>query len=252
MKKKIGSILLLVAALIGAGCSTLPYRHNPKDTVYGVFGDCYAAGAKAMPLSDSFASLTAGDLDEYYPHITLLNYGQGGGTIDSVTGKIQEDLNQVAQANKGPMEHAVLNVGIGDLQSSCACIVCDHPPTLQQGMDCAAVYKKKLQSCVDAILKFNPHCDLVLCTIPDPNDGGKGVGVCKPIKPIGILDEFNKSIREVAALNKVKVADVYTAFMGHPEYFVGGDVHPNNLGHSVIASLVDAQFGVTPLEKIAK
>ncbi len=250
MKMRIGSILLLTIALIGAGCGTLPYRHAPKDTVFGVFGDCYAAGAKAMPLSDSFASLTAGDLDEYYPHITLLNYGQGGGTIDSVKGSLQTDLDKVTQAHKGPMERAVLNVGIGDLQSSCACIVCDHPPTLEQGMACAAAYKSKLQTCVEAILKFNPHCDLVLCTIPDPNNGGKGI--CLPMKPAGILQEFNKSIREVAAANNVKVADVYTAFMGHPEYFVNGDVHPNNLGHSVIASLVDAQFGVTPPEKTAK
>jgi lysophospholipase L1-like esterase len=250
MKKMFSLGFILVLALTLSSCQTAPYRHAAKDSVYAVFGDCYAAGAKAMPLSNSFASLTASDLDDIYPHITLINSGQGGGTIDSCSGAVAQDLVKIAQANKGPMDRAVLVVGIADLQTSCACIVCDKPPTYDQGMVCAESYKKKMQTYIDAILKFNPKCQLVLCTIPDPNNGGKGT--CKPMKPAGILQQFNQDIRDLADKNHLKVADVYGAFMGHTEYFEQGDVHPNNAGHAVIASLVDAQFDVLPPTKTVK
>jgi lysophospholipase L1-like esterase len=106
------------------------------------------------------------------------------------------------------------------------------------------MFKENMQNCIQTILKFNPACQLVLCTLPDPNNEGKGP--CDPFKPKGIIKLFNKRILELAADDHLPVADLYAGMMGHRDWFVEGDLHPNNYGHAGMAAIIDAQFGVQP------
>jgi lysophospholipase L1-like esterase len=136
----------------------------------------------------------------------------------------------------GPMVRASLLVGTSDLQNNKSATVDQVKVSMQ--------YKAALQAMINEILKLNPTCKLVLCTNFDQNNGG--MGSMAPYPCPGLIKEFNKRIFELGKENKLTVADLYTVMMGHPEYYVPTDTHPNNAGHAVIASTLEGIFDTSP------
>jgi lysophospholipase L1-like esterase len=243
--KKIFLVYLIAAvSLLAGGCGTAPVKKNAYqgNTIYGAFGDCLSSGAGASgPESNGFSALTAAFLNKLHPNVILFNGGEGGTTTQSYVTYLPLDLSKLAAAHPEPLARATLLIGLNDLVTIYeGCHSCTYSATYSQGVSASFSYKSEVQTQIDTILKFNPHCDLVLCTIPDPSNDGKGT--YGPFNPPGLIKEFNKRIWELGGANHLPVADLYTAMIGHPEWFGNGDVHPNNDGHAVIASIIEAQF----------
>jgi len=254
MKNFIFLFLILILFVFQSGCTS--FIKIPKDTVYASFGDCLAegAGAQVHPVNKSFASLTASYLNKLYPNTHLALCGVGGSTTQSYVTYLPPFLEKIAQSNQGPLARATLLIGINDLTTIYeGCLSCTYSATYNEGVTASFAYKSEVQTIITNILKFSPSCKVVLCTIPDPNNDGKGTH--DPFKPLGLIKEFNKRIFELGESNKLPVADIYTALIGHPEWFVQNDVHPNEAGHAVIALVVEAAFEgkapPTPLQAAA-
>ena len=79
-------------------------------------------------------------------------------------------------------------------------------------------------------------------TIPDPHDQGRAQ--CPPYEPASALTDFNDRIRELVGEENVQLVDDYQIMLGHPQWWVQGDRHPNNDGHAAIAKAVEEKFGV--------
>jgi lysophospholipase L1-like esterase len=243
--KKISFICLIgTMSILASGCGTTLVKKTvyQGNTVYGAFGDCLSSGAGAAdPVNNSFGALITAFLNKLHPNVTFFNGGEGGSTTQSYVTYLPIDLTKLAAAHTEPLARATLLIGMNDLVTIYeGCHSCTYSATYSQGVSASFSYKSEIQTQIDAILKFNPNCNLVLCTIPDPSNDGKGT--YGPFNPPGLIKEFNKRIGELGSANHLPVADLYTVMMGHPEWFGNGDVHPNNDGHAVIASVIEAQF----------
>jgi lysophospholipase L1-like esterase len=244
MNKILFVFLLGIASLEATGCGTalIKKTNYQGNTVYAAFGDCLSAGAGAAdPANNGFGALTAVFLNKLHPTITYFNGGEGGSTTQSYVTYLPIYLTRLAAAHHEPLARATLLIGMNDLVVIYeGCDSCTYSATYQQGVTASFHYKSEIQSQIDTIMKFNPNCNLVLCTIPDPSNNGKGT--YGPFNPPGLIKEFNKRIWELGDHNKLPVADLYTTMMGHPEWYGNGDVHPNTQGHEVIAWVIESKF----------
>jgi lysophospholipase L1-like esterase len=241
MKRNIVMAMLLI---LTSGCTTArlvkrtPYTGN---TIYAAFGDCISEGAGADPLSNCFASLTTDYLNKLHPTITLVKYGEGGSTTQSYVTYLPIFLSKLPATNPQPLARATLLIGLNDLLTIYdGCDSCTSNGPYDRGLRSVTYYKKEIQSLIDDVMKYNPNCNLVLCTVPDPSNDGKGT--FGPFKPAGLIKEFNKKIHELGDANGLPVADLYKVMMGHPEWFVNGDIHPNTDGHAVMAWVIESAF----------
>lgn len=230
-------ILALVSGL--GGCRILNQGGSGGNSMYASFGDCVAWGALATPRdTNTFAELTAAFLNRLYPRTTLLNCGMIQANSENYLGLLTPLFPKIAELSKGygPLARASLLLGTDDLQKN-------NDPNVDQ-VKASMVYKARLQGIIDAILKLNPTCQLVLCTNFDQNNGGMGTMRAYPCP--GLIKEFNKRIFELGKENHLPVADLYTAMMGHPEDYVPTDTHPNTQGHAAIASVLEGIFDTGP------
>ena len=244
MKKIVLICLMGITVLLTGGCGTALVKKTvyQGNTIYGAFGDCLSGGAGAVtPETNGFGALVTAFLNKLHPNVTLFNGGEGGSTTQSYVTYLPLDLTKLATAHTEPLARATLLIGMNDLVTIYeGCHSCTYSATYSQGVSASFSYKSEVQTQIDAILKFNPNCNLVLCTIPDPSNDGKGT--YGPFNPPGLIKEFNKRIWELGDTNKLPVADLYTTMMGHPEWYGNGDVHPTNDGHAVMAWLIESQF----------
>ncbi len=232
-----GFILALAAGL--GGCRLLLLGNSGGDSMYASFGDCVAWGSIATPKeTSSFSELTAAFLNRIYPRTTLLNCGVIQANSDNYLNSLSPMIPKIAELEKryGPMARASLLLGTADLQLN-------KDPNVDQ-IKASLAYKARLQAVIGEILKLNPSCQLVLCTNFDQNNGGMGTMPAYPCP--GLVKEFNKRIFELGQENHLPVADLYTVLMGHPEYYIPTDTHPNNQGHAVIASVLERIFDTSP------
>lgn len=231
------SLLALVAC--SAVCHAILEKVHERDTIYASFGDCVAWGSIATPKeTNSYSALTAAFLNRLYPKTTLVNCGIIAATAQDYVNSLPPMIPKIAELTKkyGPMTRASLLVGTGDLQNN-------KDPHVDQ-TKASMQYKAELQTMITAILKLNPSCQLVLCTNFDQNNAGKGSMAPYPCP--GLIKEFNKRIFELGDENHLPIADLYTVMMGHPEYYVPTDTHPNTDGHAVIASVLEGIFDTSP------
>jgi lysophospholipase L1-like esterase len=244
MKKIFLVCLIGITSLLTSGCGTALVKKTvyQGNTVYAAFGDCLSSGAGAAdPSNNGFGALIAAFLNKLHPNVTFFNGGEGGSTTQSYVTYLPIYLTKLTAAHTEPLARATLLLGINDLATIYeGCQSCTFGATYNQGVSASFSYKSEIQTQINTILKFNPNCNLVLCTLPDPSNDGKGT--YGPFNPPGLIKEFNKRIWELGDTNHLPVADLYKAMMGHPEWFTNGDVHPNNDGHAVIASVIEAQF----------
>ena len=141
MNKIFFAIPLFIVSLFMSGCATLSYQHAAMDQVYAVFGDCYAVGAQADPVSiKSFAALSAKAIAQDYPGSVLMNFGEGG--IKACDYGMTDRLAKIKNANHGPLTRAVITIGVNDLTVIYeACPTCTFKATDAQALEVSKIYK---------------------------------------------------------------------------------------------------------------
>jgi lysophospholipase L1-like esterase len=234
VNKKISLFFVVICSLLGTGCQTLRVGKGIENSTYANFGDSIAYGAMAIPVeTKSYGALVAKFLDQVHPHVTLANFGWPGQTSGNYLSGVPDMMKKIARLSSGPLKRATVFIGLSDVVGA------EPKASPSQVEDYSFGFKRTVQKIIDSILGPYPTCRLVICTLPDANNGGKGPR--DGYLPPQILGEFNKRILELATENKLQVADLYSALMGHTEYYLK-DGHPNNLGHAKMALVIEEVF----------
>ena len=75
--------------------------------------------------------------------------------------------------------------------------------------------------------------EVILCTLP--------ANLSNPSFYAPLYGPFNQSLTDFATANSYPIVDYYTPTLGHPEYYVAGDlVHPNAAGYAVMEKALAA------------
>lgn len=106
-----------------------------------------------------------------------------------------------------------------------------------RGVDVSAI-ADNIEKCAEAVRGFNPDAEIVLLTVYDPFSGSVLLSAAS-----GAAEEKLPELNgRIAAIDGVKVADVYDAFKGSAAEFTNInrlDIHPNAEGHGRIYELLE-------------
>jgi len=109
-----------------------------------------------------------------------------------------------------------------------SCNDCCYGATASEGLAAAVQYQTNMRVIINKIYAYAPHVHLVLLVPCDPSNG-EGIWV-----PTSVFLAFRQAIYNLQKANpSIRVADIYTLMLGHPEYYaIDNTIHPNNLAHS--------------------
>jgi hypothetical protein len=214
---------------------------------YLAIGDSYTSGEGASCPASAFASLTYETLKNWYPGIKFELDGNMGAEPYGWVLAMPDRLERYAKKDGLPIEYVMFQTG-----TSCFVNVynagnaIDHNgddhckgASLSQGVSYSYNYQKRMDTIIGDIYAFNPNVNLVVLGIPD-SSGGTG-----RYAPSGVYEAYRQRLYELKVkYPKMRIADVYRAMKGHPEYFkyYPDFNHPDDQGQTVIAKCVLEQF----------
>ena len=238
---------VLAALLIGLPFAGLPAASAAPEQVYLALGDSIAAGlVTSLPRDRGFAWLVR-DLIERSDTaagtpatVTLDNLAVPGETTTSFLNgdqlkRAQSDIAAI-KARGGVLRTITVTLGGNDLLNLAGA----SQAARQAGLDSFKTdYPAALGAIKAALGDQKP--DLVVTTYYDLSEGDP----TQQGSDAWWVSQFNQVIRQTAAADGAKVADLEPAFRGHIAAWTWypSDVHPNNAGQAEIAQLVWRALG---------
>lgn len=231
--------------------------------IYAVMGDSWVCGdgASSRPAS-TFAYLTSETLKNWYPGIIYENDCNPGSPPEFWIDEMPQHLNTLSKKNGLPIGYVVFVTGstcsfnlfnldhLGDSDKNASLsenisqknkdllineIYAPHPDD----------YKKVMDKIIGEIYAVNPNVNLVILDIAD-RSGGTGKWA-----PPAVYESYRQRLYDLKSkYPKMRIADIYTAMKGHPEWFKShyaqAQDHPNDLGYAAITKCILAQFANWP------
>jgi len=161
-------------------------------------------------------------------NISIVNTGIGGNTINHLLTRCHDDIIEYAP------DVVVILIGIND-----ATRFMDRSTSLHAGVD---DFKKIYIELIDEIKNSLPNCQIVLVE-PFYLSRGKHINGSYREKLKFLLNNYNKVIGDISSIYKFKLIPLsyhFTALMKFKlsSTFSGDKIHPNRVGHFVIAELI--------------
>ncbi len=231
--------------------------------LYIALGDSLSYGVGA---SDRFTTAFVPLVHASLPSGTgLLNLGHSGDTSGELIqhGYLDQAAAEVARRNSdtNPNNNVMLvtlEIGGNDLLDLFFnYVVPGTCPTLDESLkkpQCVDIlhrtldnFTPNLKQTVDRLQAADPHLNIVLLTLYNPFSGA--IPAFDPFGELSLegmpdtpfLEGENDIIRAQASASGVKLADVYSLFLGKAKEYVGMDIiHPNDAGYRVMADAVIA------------
>jgi lysophospholipase L1-like esterase len=179
----------------------------------------------------------------------LLNLGEPGETSGSLLtgGQLDEALDFLA-ANR--VAYITVDIGANDLLGHLTSPECSADlgaDTCEARLDGAlAAYEENLPEIFAALREAAPQATIVFLTAYNPF--GLGTGIAFEEDTGRTLDQLNDVAEAAAGAAGILVADGFTPMQGLAAYTTlmldsPPDIHPNALGHDVLAQAVVAALG---------
>jgi len=219
MKKKLTLVacFLVILGIAGAGYyvrATWFHQGNPCDG--GNFtllcmGDSITAGGYPEALKKILGS-------KGFKNFCVKNLGRNGDT----SGEYLKYLISHPDVLKGRIDMVLLQLGTNDVRI-------DHDHTTTQ------VFEKNMQKIVGIIQKSHPGSRIFMATLPPVLKETPGYFDRTSLHRIA--SELNPFIVRLARKLGCTRVDVYKSFKGHPEWFSGDGIHPNQVGTKKLAEV---------------
>jgi hypothetical protein len=211
--------------------------------VYMALGDSGTLAYCIPTPGYGFTDLTTIKLNTWYPNTVQANFGALGVDTQNYSAEIGVYIDSVGALNEGSCTRATIEIGLANLaEPPSYCDSCVNGASDAAAYTASFIFKMEIRTMILRIRAIYPGCDIVVCTIWDPNNNG--LGPYTYIADQYVFQQFNARIVELSHYDNFKVADTYTNMMGHPEYYGTpcDNLHPTLPGYALIASLVEAQF----------
>ena len=238
---------IVAVVLVGLPFAGLPAAGAAPEQVYLALGDSIAAGlVTSLPRDRGFAWLVR-DLIERSntaagtpATVTLDNLAVPGETTSSFVsgGQLQRAQREIAaiKARGGVLRAVTVTLGGNDLLNLAGA----SQSARQAGLD---RFKTDYPVALDAVRAAleDQKPDIVVTTYYDLSEGDPN----QQGSDAWWVAQFNAVIRQAAAADGARVADLEPAFRGHITEWTWypSDVHPNNAGQAEIARLVWQALG---------
>jgi len=247
---------------------TATYTPTKSQTPAPVFNCTYVAmgdssvcgdGASDRPAS-TFAYMTAETLKTWYPGITCENDCNPGSAPEFWPDEMPVHLNSYSKKNGIPIGYVVFETGpycnfneynINHLDEYLKDEFSQDFSQTDKEKIINEIYKpdpngyqKIMNIIIGKIYETCPNVNLVVLSLPDLTCG-------RGIFPPAVYEAYRQRLYDLKSqYPKMRIADIYTALKGHPEWFRGNNEnaanHPNDLGQVVIAKCILAQFANWP------
>ena len=226
---------LLCAALALAAFGVMPHAQQTRDPInFVVLGDSIAEGARALFDCNQYADRIANDRG-----YALQNFGKGGDTSATLLQKVTQD-KEIREAIRRA-DIIEISIGGNDFYPSVYLIatgllgdtgwIAPRRDALRENFT-AAVDKIRALKKPDALLIVQTLYNPAFTFLPPTAVGMYGE----------VVDGINAVIRGYLAAHPgaYRIADVHAAFQGRHGLVFIDMVHPTDLGHGVIAAVIEA------------
>jgi hypothetical protein len=248
---------------------TATYTPTKSQTQIPVFNCTYVAmgdswicgdGASDRPAS-TFAYMTAETLKTWYPGITYENDCNPGSAPEFWPDEIPGHLNRFLKKDI-PIGYVVFETGpycnfneynINHLDEYLKGEFSQDFSQTSEEKIINEIYKpdpngyqKTMNIIIGKIYETCPNVNLVVLSLPDLTCG-------RGVFPPAVYEVYRQRLYELKSkYPQMRIADIYTAMKGHPEWFRShqepAENHPNDLGQVVIAKCILAQFANWPYQ----
>lgn len=229
MMKKTISILLAIIMVFTMG---LPVFAAEQDTTkLVVLGDSIAQGYGLGDGREDWYSMCYGKTVADANGYAYVNHAIGGHTTYNLNKRLQEQvvIDDVADADIIAVSIGGNNFLLGGIaQMAIEGLLFKKYDLIEKTID---EFYADFGLALDKIKAINPEATLFVQTLYNPRDDMLGTVYQYAV------ERLNETIKAIAAerAGDYIVVDIYPAFEGHMEYIQGDKIHPNNLGHYVIA-----------------
>ncbi len=256
------SIFLLIPALLSGGAlsirSTSAAKMTPLGTYYLALGDSFSVGYQphAEPTTHGWVYLFSDMLNTIHS-VKLQNLAVNGecaftlikGGLDpACSSKKINSPSQLAEAVTFLHQHAGLvnpitvEIGANDVGSNITALLADAPAQQAQLFaNLLSALTRNWTFIFKTLRTACPACEIITVNQYDPYPPG-----VLNVDAKALTAEYNLRLQQAAAPLKVRLADVYTPFIGHEltyTWISDNDDHPTNLGYKVIAEAVARASG---------
>jgi len=234
--------------VIGPGVVDGTFTEGP--VYYLALGDSLAANAGAPSARDGYVSRVHNQLQERDGRrYGLLNLGASGETSGSLIGGGQLD-EAVAFLAAHRVAYVTVDVGANDLLghlTSTDCAESLERPACRERLESAlAAYETNISAILDTLAEAAPGATIVLLETYNPFSLGTGIAFEEGTSLM--VARLNGLAATAAVSEGILVADGFTPMQGTAAFTTRmlaspPDIHPNALGHDVLAQAVIAALG---------
>lgn len=226
--KKIISLILAILLTFSMGVPAFAYEENTK---FVVLGDSIAQGYGLGEGADDWLALGYGKLIADANGYDYVNHAIGGHTTYNLNARLEEQsvIADVADADIIAISIGGNNFLLGGMYRMIAeaLVLKKYDQADRIGEE----FYVNFGLVLDKIKAINPDAQLFVQTLYNPRNDVIGSVYQYAVELL------NESIRKIAAERNgaYHVVDVYSAFVGHTDYIQKDQIHPNEVGHYVIA-----------------
>jgi lysophospholipase L1-like esterase len=208
-----------------------------KITIY-LFGDSITRGSFDTEMGGWVERLktqanTKSVANNLQPIITVFNLGIGGDTTEDLLKRFKFETEQ--RLVQGGDSYFVFSFGTND-----AAILAKT----QQFEVPKDQYEKNIRQAIQEAQTFSQNI-VFLTSPPVVEEIAKNMSLVGKSRTNSDIEDYNKSLTEICAQEKIELIDIYSSFTNYGNYkelFINDGIHPNSQGHELIFEVVSKYF----------